>query len=352
MNSPDLVSICLPSYNVQDYIIDCIDSLLSQTYPEDGIIVCDDCSTDNTVDLLFSKYGDSEKIKIIRNLENKGVAYTRNRAFKEAKGKYIALMDADDICLSNRIEKQYQVLKSSNGDFCATDAYLVDKTGTNITGYWHSPLNVNVLKQLLCVKIPFPQPSIMVERTVFERFSYDEDELSEDYRLWTEIADHINYVVINEPLIKVRINPTSVSKLKLHPLLDSANIVRQNWISSNFIQLSDSQKNDLKCAFSQNHLRNLLSLSSTSDILYDIYISERNDDVSYQFVEQLYWMCIRHCHLSIKVPLIFVKNIIRFSYFRRKKIIFKQIMILSFLSLFKIEYGSMSFNKLKGFIGK
>lgn len=88
-----LVSIIVPTYNVEKYIEECMESLLAQTYENSEIIVLDDASTDNTVKLL-EKY--THKINLIKNKENKGQGRRRNQGIKHAKGKYIYFMDADD----------------------------------------------------------------------------------------------------------------------------------------------------------------------------------------------------------------------------------------------------------------
>ncbi|SEI53991.1 Glycosyltransferase involved in cell wall bisynthesis [Alkalibacterium gilvum] len=91
--SKPLVSIIVPTYNVEKYIKECMDSLLAQTYPNKEIIVLDDASTDKTVSLLEAY---TNKIELIKNIENKGQGRRRNQGFKQAKGKYIYFMDADD----------------------------------------------------------------------------------------------------------------------------------------------------------------------------------------------------------------------------------------------------------------
>src|SRR6185437_7308560 len=102
MNNLPLVSVIIPTYNCVNYISRAIHSVLFQTYPNIEIIVVNDGSTDDTsklLDILFSN-----KITVI-NQVNKGVAAARNAGIKVAKGKYIAMLDADDIFLNDRISE-------------------------------------------------------------------------------------------------------------------------------------------------------------------------------------------------------------------------------------------------------
>ena len=101
------VSIIMGIYNCQDTLPEAIDSILEQTYTNWELILCDDCSTDNTYSIAEqykNKY--PEKIILIRNSENKKLAFTLNHCLEYATGEYVARMDGDDISAPNRFEKQ------------------------------------------------------------------------------------------------------------------------------------------------------------------------------------------------------------------------------------------------------
>ena len=99
----DLVSVIMPAYNVEKYIGEAIQSVLNQTYKNFELIIFDDGSTDKTWEIIQS-FNDS-RIIAIRHQQNKGVAEARNTALKIAKGKWVALIDSDDVWLSDRLEK-------------------------------------------------------------------------------------------------------------------------------------------------------------------------------------------------------------------------------------------------------
>ncbi|EAJ7443814.1 glycosyltransferase family 2 protein, partial [Campylobacter jejuni] len=100
----------MPCYNRQEYIVDAIESILNQTYSNFEFIIIDDCSTDNTYEIV-KKYAENDKrIIVLKNEKNQGIVYALNRGFSIAKGKYIARMDDDDISLPNRLEKQVEYM--------------------------------------------------------------------------------------------------------------------------------------------------------------------------------------------------------------------------------------------------
>lgn len=108
-----LVSVIIPCYNAQRWISEAIDSCLKQTYPHIEVIVIDDCSTDNSMEIIKS-YGD--KIIWERLPENKGGSYARNRGFALSKGEYIQFLDADDLILPAKIERQVNFLEETGAD--------------------------------------------------------------------------------------------------------------------------------------------------------------------------------------------------------------------------------------------
>ena len=101
-----LVSVITPAYNASEYIGETIESVLNQSYTNWEMLIVDDCSKDNTVEIV-SKYSEKDnRIKLLKHTENQGVAATRNTALKEAKGDYIAFLDSDDMWHSEKLLKQ------------------------------------------------------------------------------------------------------------------------------------------------------------------------------------------------------------------------------------------------------
>ena len=114
-----LVSIVMPSYNCEKYIFNSIQSVLKQTYINWELLVVDDCSSDNTVSIIESFQ--DKRIKLFKNKENSGAALSRNLALREAKGKWIAFLDSDDIWLPTKLEEQLLFMTDNGYDFTFTD---------------------------------------------------------------------------------------------------------------------------------------------------------------------------------------------------------------------------------------
>lgn len=134
MNS--LVSIIMPSFNTGRYIKKSIESVLAQTYQNWELLIVDDCSVDNT-DEIVASFSD-ERIKYFKNEKNSGAAISRNRALREAKGKWIAFLDSDDLWLPEKLEKQIAFMERNNYHFSYTNYLEMDangeENGTTVTG--------------------------------------------------------------------------------------------------------------------------------------------------------------------------------------------------------------------------
>lgn len=113
MKESTLVSVLIPTYNVEKYIEEAVNSILNQTYRNLEIIIIDDCSSDDTFNILKSMESKDKRIKLLRNKINSKIAVTLNNGLKIAKGKYIARMDGDDISALDRIEKKVQFLEDN-----------------------------------------------------------------------------------------------------------------------------------------------------------------------------------------------------------------------------------------------
>jgi len=132
----DLVSIIMPSFNTGLYIADSIDSVIHQSYQNWELIIVDDCSADNT-DQIVSSYLKDDRVKLYKNEGNYGAAVSRNRALREAKGRWIAFLDSDDLWMPEKLEKQIKFMEDNNYYFSYTNYAEIDCDG-NRNGKWIS----------------------------------------------------------------------------------------------------------------------------------------------------------------------------------------------------------------------
>lgn len=133
----ELVSIVMPSYNTASYIVESIQSVFAQTYQNWELIIVDDCSTDDT-DKVVQPYLSDSRIKYFKNEKNSGAAVSRNRALQEAKGKWIAFLDSDDLWLPEKLEKQITFMEENGYHFSYTNYEEInmagERTGVKVTG--------------------------------------------------------------------------------------------------------------------------------------------------------------------------------------------------------------------------
>lgn len=132
----DSVSIIMPSYNTAKFIEETIDSVLAQTYANWELIIVDDCSTDDS-DAVVAKYQDP-RIRYLKNEKNSGAAVSRNRALREAKGRWIAFLDSDDLWTPDKLEKQIRFMEDNHYSYSYTNYLEIDEEskplGARVTG--------------------------------------------------------------------------------------------------------------------------------------------------------------------------------------------------------------------------
>lgn len=132
-----LVSIIMPSYNTGQYIKETIESVLAQSYSNWELIIVDDCSTDNT-DEIVNCFLPDLRIRYLKNDTNSGAAFSRNKALREAEGKWIAFLDSDDLWYPEKLEKQLSFMETNGYFFSYTNYEEIDvngkSTGVRVTG--------------------------------------------------------------------------------------------------------------------------------------------------------------------------------------------------------------------------
>ncbi len=133
----ELVSIIMPSYNTSRFIEETINSVLSQTYSDWELLIVDDCSSDDTDDVVQPFLADG-RIRYLKNERNSGAAVSRNRALREARGKWIAFLDSDDLWMPEKLEKQIEFMKKNGYHFSYTNYAEINvdgkRNGISVTG--------------------------------------------------------------------------------------------------------------------------------------------------------------------------------------------------------------------------
>ena len=147
------VSIIIPVYNTEKYLRKCLDSVCNQTLQDIEIICVNDCSTDDSLEILKEYASNDNRIKIINFTENKGVAVARNTAIEQAKGEYIGFVDSDDYVDLDFYEKLYNTAKSENAELVVGKTQMENENGVK----QKDPIFDNFFSQVRKNKLHFTQ---------------------------------------------------------------------------------------------------------------------------------------------------------------------------------------------------
>lgn len=210
----ELVSIIMPSYNTGRFISGTIESVLAQSYSNWELIIVDDCSTDNT-DEIVAEFLKDARIHYIKNEHNSGAAVSRNRALREAKGKWIAFLDSDDLWKSEKLEKQIVFMKKHGYAFSYTD-YMIRLNGEWLPYVFTGPKVVTRTK--IYNYCYFSTITVMYDREKIGLIQIEDLRKNNDYAMWLQAVEKSNCYRFPECLsyyIKHEGSVSSGSKLKL-----------------------------------------------------------------------------------------------------------------------------------------
>ena len=210
-----LVSVVIPAFNAAAFIAESIRSACRQTYADLDIVVVDDGSTDNTVQVLAALAAQDRRIRLIKT-DHRGVSAARNRGIAEARGDVIATLDADDLWHPQKIERQYDLLRRSETDVGVVYCWAagIDAQGRVILPVWNaSQAEGDVLSDIVRSGILSNGSTPLMRRDAIERAgAYDETlQLCEDWQFYTALAGVCRFRAIPECLTGYRISDTSAS---------------------------------------------------------------------------------------------------------------------------------------------
>ena len=220
-----LVSIIMPLYNCETYVLASIESVSSQTYKNWELIIVDDCSTDNSFSVSEEYIQDEPRIKLYQMNKNSGVATVRNHAIDLAQGDFIAFLDSDDIWLPSKLEKQITFMETENILLSYTSYYTMNEKSETM-GMYHAEKRVTYYDML-------KTSSIGTLTTVYNAKKlgkyYFKDIGHEDYAMKLQILRDINYAGgLDEPLAKYRMTNNGLSGNKFKTALWQWKIYRES----------------------------------------------------------------------------------------------------------------------------
>ncbi len=208
------VSIIITAYNAEAFIEASIQSMLSQTYQHFEIIIVDDCSTDGTLEKAKAFTQKDKRVRVYTMPKHKGPSTASNVALLKARGKYIARMDADDISIATRLEKQVAFLETHQDVVIVGGQCVLIDTQNKVIGEKHYPLTHNALYPSLYIMNPIQHPTCMIRREVLQKHNivyHNHSMLAHDLELVFELTQHGKLANLPDIVLQYRQHKKSLS---------------------------------------------------------------------------------------------------------------------------------------------
>ena len=208
----------MAAYNESAGITSSIQSVIAQTYTNWELIIIDDASIDDTCELIREHQGKDNRIKLIENEKNIGLANCLNKGIKESKGKYIARLDADDICFPDRFELQINfMIENTEVDVLGGNALLVDEK-YNAIRETNMPITHEEIEDGIIKKCPLIHPTVLYKKKFIEELNGYDSTLrkKQDYDLWFRGVKKYKYANLEHTLIKYKTQRSKPIKTDLY----------------------------------------------------------------------------------------------------------------------------------------
>jgi glycosyltransferase involved in cell wall biosynthesis len=258
------ISVLMSVYNGEAYLAQALDSILSQSFSSFEFIVIDDASTDDTARILADYSGRDSRICVLSNQRNMGLAWSLNRGLEQANGRYVARMDADDISLPPRLEKQFSFMEEHPGvGVIGTAVEIIDAVG-QVIGRRMYPPDPIVIRWRLAFENPLCHPTVMIRRDILQDAPYNSSlNTAQDYDLWCRVGLLTRFANLPQPLLRFRKHGTNLTYTKGSEQRENSLHISRNYIQ-HFLNtlISDEVVNDLweRQQLSPNRAHEIVSL--------------------------------------------------------------------------------------------
>ncbi|MBO5181079.1 MAG: glycosyltransferase [Paraprevotella sp.] len=304
------ISVCMPVYNAAPYLKECIDSILAQTYKDFELLIVDDGSTDGSVDIVRS-YCDP-RIRLILN-EHDYIS-SLNLLLDEARGKYIARMDADDVMMPYRLQAQFgHMEKHTEIGVLGGGIQKFGKQSGIMTP--HHKVTMQDMINACCIA----HPSVMIRASIFKQYGlcYEEKfKYAEDYRLWMQMMKHeIIFRNLPTPIIKYRISENQITSRHLTEVFEKTNRIRKDGAKWLIKRIEKVSYEDISIPLSTNQLTIVIpflnekeevghtvrSIRSTAGNNVDIIVINDHSDDNYNYQADLVNLNVTYIFNSYRI---------------------------------------------------
>ena len=216
-----LVSIIMPMYNAEKYIKESIKSVLNQTYEIWELLIIDDVSTDNSLEIVEEYVERDSRIKLFRLDENSGPAVARNVGIKNSIGDFISFLDSDDLWHAEKLEIQLRFMIDNNYSITCTDYEQIDKEGKSRNKIIKTKIKADY--DMVLKYNPIGNLTVMYNVDKLGKIKIPNIKKRNDYLLWLTILKKEKYIYgINQVLASYRVHPNSISSNKFE-------LVKYHW---------------------------------------------------------------------------------------------------------------------------
>jgi glycosyltransferase involved in cell wall biosynthesis len=223
------VTVIIPAFNSERYIGGALDSIRAQVLQDIEVIIVDDGSTDGTI-REARRHAASLDLTIVQQA-NSGPSAARNAGIRRARGRYCALLDADDLMLPDFLATGSALLDADpTVGLVVTDIITFNDRGTISTGHWNLSATDDVLERLLVENFITTSAVMAPTHRLIEAGLFPEDRrVAEDYELWLILADRWRVVLVDKPLVRYRYTPGSLSSNKLYSARCALEVIETFW---------------------------------------------------------------------------------------------------------------------------
>lgn len=210
MNDYGLVSIITPSYNTAKFIGETIRSVQAQNYPNWEMIIVDDCSTDSTDEVVAEYQKADERIRYFKNEKNSGAAVSRNKALREAKGRWMAFLDSDDLWVPEKLEKQLKFMVENGYHFSYHNSIIMTEDMRPMGKRYSGPQKVT--KGMMYRYCWIGCLTVMYDASVVGLVQIEDIKKNNDYAIWLKACLKADCYLLDEVLAKYRVRAGSISR--------------------------------------------------------------------------------------------------------------------------------------------
>lgn len=241
---PD-ISVIMSVYNGETYLKEAIKSVINQTFKNWELVIINDCSTDSTAEILAEFAANDERIKVYPNEVNLKLPTSLNKAISLCDGKYIARMDADDICLPERFEKQYKFMEENSDVALSSCRFMTVKNGVYASGGAGGRCDFEALRAMLLVVNPILHPGVIARAEVMKKLNYDTTlTCTEDLELWTRmVTENQKMQILPECLLIYRLHDKQITSTTLERQHIEVLRIEQKYYASLIEEMDEDMQN-------------------------------------------------------------------------------------------------------------